>query len=254
MTLRFDAGFDVTAFGTLRISDGATDADVTGGRLCHLNLGSVIPGSYSVLSNAINSAMTGAGINAVVAYLSTGRYRIAAGASPINITAGVDEADASHARMGQVLGFSTSPGSIAAGNSVTGDIVPYFMIEAAMGGASDATDDYEGGSSEAMEAEDGTSYGVAPTSAPRYSDFTVAFEPRAAVYARAAVASAPWTWEHFYQHCRVVHPFAVTDDFGEGVTVHKLMPSSDRLKPKRVVRDYRELHDLKMKTRVLGRI
>ena len=259
MTLRFDAGFDVFAFGALRISDGAMAIDITTGTFCHLNLESLYEvGVYSDFASQVNAALFAAGVTATVSYLSTGlsagRYRITAGASSLNITAGVDEAGAEHARMGQVLGFSTSPGVISAGASVTGDITPYFSIETEMGGKTDASDRYEGGKSEAMEAEDGTPYGVSSTSAPVYNDWTVAFEPRAAVFAASADSSAPWTWEHFYQHCRVVHPFAVTDDFGEGVGVHQLMPNSDRLKPKRVNANWRARHDLAFKTREIGRI
>lgn len=255
MTLRFDAGFDVFAFGRLKISDGATDAEVASGTFCHLNLESLYEvGVYSDFASQVTAALFAEGVTASVTYLSTGRYRITAGASALNITAGTDEADAEHARMGQVLGFSTSPGVILAGASATGDITPYFSIETEMGGMTDASDRYEGGMSEAMEAEDGTAYGVSSTSAPVYSDFTVAFESRAAVYALNADASAPWTWEHFFPHCRVVHPFAVTDDFGEGVSVHQLRAGSDRFKPKRVNANWRERHDLAFKTRVVGRV
>ncbi len=254
MTLRFDVGFDVFAFGALKMTNGITDIDLTTGLFCHLDLGSVIPGAYSDFATAVTSGLLGSGTTTTVTYsTTTARYTVNVGASPITLTFGVDESDAAHVRMGQVLGFSTAPGSLSPGAQVEGDIAPFFMIDAAMGGASDATDDYEGGMSEDAEAEDGTSYSVAPTSAPVKSDFTVPFEPRAAVYIRSAVAATPWTWQHFYQHCRAVHPFAVTDDFTD-VTVHKLMAKSDRFKPKRVVRDYRELHDLVLKTRVVGRL
>lgn len=256
MTFRVDAGFDVGAFGALRISDGGDKFDILSGLFCHLNLESLFAiGVYSDLASQINAELFALGITATVAYNTTsGRYVITAGGGPVNLTMGVDEVEPEHVRMGQVLGFSTSPGAIAGGASVTGDITPYFSIHGAMGGVSNASDTYEGGTSEVSEAESGRAYGVASTSAPTYSDFTVPYEPRAAVYIRAAEATAPWTWEHLITHCRVTHPFAITDDFGEGVGVHQLMPSSDRFRPKRVNADWRERHNLDFKTREIGRV
>lgn len=258
MTFRIDAGFDVGAFGSLKLTDStsAGEFEITSGLFCHINLESLYEtGVYSDLASQITAEMFAESITATVTYnATTGRYVISAGGGPVNITAGVDEGDAAHARMGQVLGFSTSPGAIAGGASVTGDLPPLFSISSAMGGVSDDTDVYEGGQSDDAETESGRAYGVSATSAPRYRDFTVTHEPRAAVYIVAAETSAPWTWEHFFQHSRVVHPFAVTDDFNEGVPVLKLRAGHDRWKPKHVTRDYRGNFDLAFKVREVGRL
>ena len=256
MTLRFDVGFDVEAFGSLKISnDGGDNAVITTGKWCHLDISSLFEaGVYDDIAGQFTARFLSEGIDGFVTYSTiTNRYRIHSNGTALDIECGADEADAEHARAGQVLGFSTSPGVIAIGATATGDVAPFFMIDADMGGASDDSDEYEGGQSEDAESEDGTSYGTAPTTAPKYRDFTVPFEPRAACYKRDAVASAPWTWQHFYEHTRVVHPFAVSDDYGD-VTVCKHRAGSDRFKPRRVSRDWRELHDFVLKTRIIGRL
>lgn len=259
MTLKIECGFNVDAFGSLKITVDATVVTITTGKFCHQDISSVDGASeYSALEDAINAALTTAGVTSInVAYQGTGSgndgyYRINRLSGFPNVVFGADEADAAHVRMGQVLGFQSSPG-VLSGNPL-GDALPYFTILAEMGGKSGDSDDYEAPSySEDSEAEDGSAFGIATTGRAVYSDWICRFEPRAVVYAREATAAVPWTWQHFYRHCAVVHPFLVTDDYGDE-TVHKLRAGEDRFKPARVQPDWRDVLDVSVKTRVLGRL
>jgi len=254
VTLRLEAGWDQTEFGTATIVIAGTSVSVSTGKYSHRDWSSLPRVAlYTDFATALNTAITGAGIGGIsVSYsTTTGLYTMAVSGGPFVFTAGADEIDGAHMRMGQILGLTTSPGS---SNAFSSDATPYFQINAAMGGAAQATDDYEPSSiSETSEADDGSSYGISRVTAPVYSDFVAMFEPRAAVYERAADSSAPWTWEHMFRHCRVVHPFLVADDFDEQ-TVARFRAGSDNSTPKRVNADWRELHNIAFKTRVEGRL
>ena len=259
MTLKIECGFNVASFGSLKITVSGTPVTISSGKFCHQDISSVDGASeYTALEDAINAALTTAGVTSInVAYQSTGSgndgyYRINRVSGFPNVVVGADEEDAAHARMGQVLGFQSSPG-VLAGNPL-GDALPYFTILSEMGGKSADSDDYEAASySEDSEAEDGSAYGISTTGRAIYADWTCRMEPREVVFEREAMSAVPWTWQHFYQHCAVVHPFLVSDDFGDE-TVHKLRAGEDRFKPAHVQPDWRDLFDLSVKTRVLGRL
>ena len=254
MTLKIECGFNVASFGSLKITVDATDVTISSGKFCHQDISSVDGASeYTALEDAINAALSTAGVTTVtVEYLSTGYYRLNRVSGTPSVTCGADEADAAHARMGQVLGFQSSPGTIGA--TENGDALPYFSLLSEMGGKSADSDDYEATSySEDSEAEDGSAFGISTTGRAIYADWMCRMEPRAVVYEREATAAVPWTWQHFYRHCAVVHPFLVSDDFGDE-TVHKLRAGEDRFKPAHVQPDFRDLFDLSVKTRVLGRL
>lgn len=247
MTLRIEVGFDTTQFGQPTITVGATPAPIDDATYCHRDLSSVVgTGLYTDFAGACQQALLTAGLSASlsVTYVSaTGAY---------NLTPSGSQTVTLNTAARQLLGFSGDPGTIS--SAATSDVKPYFLIDSAMGGKTANSDDYEARSySEDAEAEDGSAYGIASTGRAVYADWVCAFEPRTAVYIREATAAVPWTWEHFYQHASVVHPFMVEDDYGDQ-TVHRFRAGFDRFKPRRVQQDWDELHDVDMKTRVMGRL
>lgn len=247
MTLRIECGWDTTQFGQPIITVGATPAPVADATYCHRDLTSVLgTGLYDDFAGECNQALLTAGLSGSlsVSYDSTnGEYDLTpSGTHTVTLNTAAR----------QLLGFSGDPGSIS--SVVSSDVKPYFLIDGAMGGKSAWTDEYEAASeSEDGEAMDGSAYGIASPGRAIYEDWVCAFEEREAVYERTATAAVPWTWQHFYRHASVVHPFLVVDDYGEQ-KVHRFRAGSDRFKPRRVQQDWDRLHDMDMKTRVMGRL
>lgn len=248
MTLRVEAGWDQFEYGTATLSVNTVPASVSVGKYGHRDITGT---TYTDFATALNAAIVAAGITSfVVSYsTTTGLYTFAI-SGPLTVSLGVDHGTPAFALMGKLLGVSTSPGST---NTFSSDITPWFQINGEVGGASDASDDYEPNSiSEDAEADDASHYAVTRVTAPTYNDFMVAMEPRAAVYKREAVASAAFTWQHLFEHCRAVHPFIVADDFGD-VTSHYMRAGQDAFKPMHVAKDWRELLNIPLKTRMMGR-
>lgn len=161
----------------------------------------------------------------------------------------------------RALGFSTTATSSLF--IATGDIRPYYVLVPQIAGRSKMSDLYEDEEivTEAV-SDDGTPFSISkersvnPSDVTpiRYCDWQHAMETKAATFARSASASVPWTWEHFFMHCRGEHPFAVVET-GVTTRLHSLRAegaSFDSTTRQRVVSDYDGLWLLNLKTRDLG--
>ena len=261
MTVTIESGFDTNVVGTFQLvaDTGAGNVTVTLplGRYCHTSLVSVMgAGEYAALADELQNALNASALGGTwdVDYDPGPVYTITCTGTTGTISGlGADHGTASVARLGLAMGFTTSPGAFTDGETKTGDVRPYYVINGAVGGISNVSGDYEpDGITEDAEAEDGTSYSVSRTTAPKYSDAQIPFEPHEATHAWKATAAVPWTWEHFHQHARGTEPFRILTDVDD--SVHKLRAGSTSFRPARVKPDWDDLWSVELKTRLLGRI
>lgn len=225
----YNAGFDSADLGTLSVAVSGTigsgTATVAAGTYCHRDLSSVMgSGEYTAITAAVKTALDAVAGTWTVSYsTSTNRVTISATAAFVLTWTG-----AAGERLRKILGFSTTATSV--GDTVTGDIAPYFTLVPAISGRSKFVESYvpddtvreaaaDDDESFATEKERGSD-AMDPDDEIMHCDWQQAMEPLAAVMIRSAAASAPWTWEHFFKHLGGTHPYAVLD--GAATTVHTL--------------------------------
>lgn len=255
MAWKLYAGWDFGDVGlfSMVFNDGSDrTAAIFSGRFCHVDIGSVMgTGIYDDIASRIKSVMdaAGGGVTYAVTFdTSTLRFSIQRSVAAVwTITS------ATNTVARNVLGVNSFPVSSDANGLLTTQITPYYVIAGALGAASETTDDYEpDGVAAGAVADDGVPYAVSRLTAPTLSDFTIMFETEAAVRARKASASVPWTWEHFMKHVRGAQPFLVQD--GVDSTVHKLRPEIARHKPRRAEKEWNAYWHERLETYVLGRL
>lgn len=155
------------------------------------------------------------------------------------------------ALMRRILGFS---GNLSAAASHVSDVTPYYVINSARGGRSKASGPYRApGRVEGSESLGGRHYATKVLGSLNYDDFTAMLETKAATFIDAATAAVPWTWEHFFDHCSAIEPFAVIDDVAS--TVHFLRPAGavfDEGRRQRQKMDYDGFWNLRLLTYIKG--
>jgi hypothetical protein len=224
MTHRLESGWNVAKLGTHTLSvTGNVDTEtvsITTGTYCHTDLTSVLgAGSYDDFAGALKAALDASGAASgpftVSWFGSSLTYTISNGAA---FTLTFPNTDAGN-RMADALGFTRN--TTTSSGTLTGSTRrPYYVIDGAMGGRSGWTRVYEGDDIVSQaEAEDGSTYAVARTTAPLYDDWTVPYETLAATFESAATTAVPWTWEAFFKHSRGIEPFGIFDDAGNSVHV-----------------------------------
>ena len=243
MTHRIESGWNVAKLGTFTLSVtgdiGTQSVSFTTGTYCHSDLSSVLgAGSYDDFAGALKAALDASG--AASGGFSVGWnpggtliYEISNGA---NFTLTFPNTSAGN-RMADALGF-TRNSTTASATTTSSTRRPYYVIDGAMGGRSGWTRVYEGDDIVSQaEAEDGSTYAVARSTAPLYDDWTVPFETLAATFDSEATAAVPWTWEAFFAHSRGIEPFGVFDDAGNSVHVLRGARGA-RFKPSRASEDW----------------
>ena len=254
---RIVAGFNAAEHGTLKFtgtgSIGATSTNVAPGTYCAETMAAVSGASgYTGFATAVAAAMTTSMGDAVTGSVNTAtlRYTFTRAAGNATWTVGADEGDADIARLGRFLGFSTS---LSGTSSITSDVRPYFVIETAIDGKSEVSDTYEPENVTATaEAEDGSAYSIAHTTAAEYEDFRFRYESPEATFTRAATSSVPYTYQRFVQDVRTIHPFWVrnTDDSA----VYRLRDKAASFKPIRITKDFDAHWDWLFMCRLVGRV
>lgn len=251
MTHRIESGWNVATLGTMTLSVtgnlGTASVSITTGTYCHTDLSSVLgSGLYDDFAGALKAALD-ASATSSTAYVvtwntSTLVYTIATVAG-CSLTFPNSEAGN---RMADALGF-TRNSTTSTLTTQTSTRRPYYVIDGAMGARSSWSRLYEGDDIVSQaEAEDGSTYSVARTTAPKYEDWTVQFEELEAVYSAKAVTAVPWTWQHFFEHSRGIEPFGVFDD--DGNSVHVLRARGARFKPARVQSDWDGVFNIELQT------
>jgi hypothetical protein len=256
--MRILAGFDTAEHGTLTFEGRGTtgsgsyvSTDVTAGTYCAETMAAISGASgYTAFATAVATAMTASMGSTVTGSWSSSNLQYTfskTGAGDWKI--GADEADADIARLGRFCGFSTS---LTNATSITSDVTPYFAIETAIDEKSNVSDTYEpdGIVSEA-EADDGSSYTIARSTAPQYEDFRFVYESHAATFTREASASVPYTFQRFIEDVRAAHPFWVRN--ASDSAVYTMRAKAAVFAPTRVTKDFDDHWNWPFQCRLIGR-
>lgn len=261
MALRYYAGFDIALLGTASMTTTgvASTPSLTTGTYAHVTMAGVSAVSgYTAFAAALDSALHSSfTVTFDPTAGSTGAYTIS-NASAFQITA-------ISTTMARILGFDYAVPTSSA-TSIASNKQPHYLIVPEIAARSfTGSGDYEGGTiAYDAEADDGTSTGVARTTAAKYNDWTQVFEPHAKVQPWVATAwtniasTSNWTYYDLFTHCRNVQPIYVKDSFSGLITgddmVVKLRDDGCAFVPRPEVADFTEQWNIDFKTRVLGRV
>jgi hypothetical protein len=251
VSLLIAAGWDFARIGpfSMQFTDagGSDTIAFSSGTYAHVDISSVASGYTSLataLQTALNAASNLSGTYTVTYSQTTNKYTISADI-PFSFASANTVAQ-------QIMGLDAAAGSSVA-NALVSPNQSHYGILGAMGAVSNKSDDYEPDYiTEGGVADDGSVYAVSVTTAPVYCDFVLPLEPKAKTHERAASATVPWTFQHFFKHVRGTEPFLVVDDVEN--TVHKLRSDATHFRPERVTVDYDDHWNVPFATHVLGRL
>lgn len=271
MAVVYHPGWDHSIIGiatfTLTDSGGPWTVSFPAGKYCHRNISTLAPTSdFALFSTALTTAMnlsgTSATYTAAYAYAATGpRYTIEVNPGTTTITF---PATTAGTLAKNILGFTGTTGPAA---SHTSNARPFFSLAVQQGAAdaynvintgarSNAVPNQEPDGIAAMsQADSGATYLITRTTVRKEAIWAQRFEEKRAVYADDAVATLPWTWEHFFQHCRSGNmPFALRDDQAGTETVWRLHGSSVSLRPSFEVSDFDAGYRIPVRAILQGRL
>jgi hypothetical protein len=259
----FDVWFSSAGQGYADADGGAdTVFSAATKRSAHEGFFPVLP-EYGAFSNSLQQLLDEASDNDgngwtydVTYSTTTHRYTISADGGNIALAFAVH--GTAGLAMRNLLGFSGDSSSAASHSS---NARPYYLVLPYLSDKSKVSGDYEQGSLiRGAIAGDGQHYSVGPATLPTLSDWTQEFEYAAgaaiatvgtAVFTADATSTVPWSWQHFYQHCRAREPFLVVDD--NESTVHFLRPDAAHFQPARRQTDW-NMFDMPLKTYLRGRL
>lgn len=249
MALYYASGVDTADVGTFAVVVGGVasgTATVTAGTYCHISINSVASG-YTALAAAVQTALqvVSGGFSCSFS-TSTYAYTISH-ASSFTLTFSGDAGT----NLRRALGFS---GNVASTTSATSDVRPYYLMVPAIAGRTEFSDVYEPDDlAEEAVSDGGDAFIIAKDTTELWCDWVQQMESKAATLSRSAASSAPWTWEHFFKHCRGKEPFLVVD--GSASNVYQLRADGAGFNSRvrsRVVSDFDDLWSLRFFTRDLG--
>lgn len=258
-TLSIEAGMvfdDLGELGILIDEDGGGDQDagITTGSFFHKADATSATGphpsavsDFSDLETAIFDAWDGftSGTPTVTFDRSAGAWTLSAtGLTTLDITL--------NTLAQQVLGFSS--GTLTGALSYTSTRTPYYWIDTVMGCRTDSSLPYDGGPDPAADTygHDGTPGGVSKDGTSKWWDWACSLEGYQAIWKIHATAATPWTWEHFFEHCRNEYPFAVFD--GTDTWFHYLRAEGSKFKPLKLAADYYGEADIRLLTKYVGTV
>lgn len=254
------AGWDLNRLGTATIgwNDGsARTASPAIATYAHLDFIAVTgSGNYGIFKTPLKTAMDAvSGTTTVNFGLTSLVYTLDQGAA-WTITS------TTNTLMRNILGLPASDGdypvsSVDMGGGVhriTSTRRPYYLISIDSGSLSRAGDDIYEPDGIAEDGESGgDAYGivVADEDVPDYFDFSILMETREATRSRYATAAVPWTYEHFFKHCRNIEPFGILDSGGD-FDIYKLRADGASWRTPMHTGDYDGQNDIPFRTRHLG--
>lgn len=259
MSLVLYAGWNHNVVGTATIGwvdSGPHTASVTGTH-AHVDLISILgAGNYTIFRTALDTVMDveSAG-NTITFDLTTFTYKLVRGTLwTIQTT--------TNTLMRNILGLPLDDAdyplvSVDEGGgvfSISSTRRPHYLLNFALGGKSQFSDDIEpeGIAATAM-SDGGLQFGITRTEVAVSQDFVIPMESHEATFARVATAAVPWTFQHFVQHARVVEPFGILASSPAALEVCKLRIESASFRPRRVVEDHDSLWDWPFAVNLLGR-
>lgn len=199
MTIDYYATWRQDRLGTASLILGGTTVSISTGWLSHLADTTLNGESITTLHDTLTAAITAAGVTGVTVafdYASALRYTITSTPARTLSFAG---AGAAGALMAQLLGFTNS--TFGSATSFVGTVRPYYVIRTQLPTRVDPSGIYEVETTARRVSDTGYGYAVSPTTVQRAMSLEHHFEPIAAVFTDRATASAPWTWQHFFEHC-----------------------------------------------------
>lgn len=191
----------------------------------------------SLLSQALNAGATGegwAGVFLVSYVYSTCKYIISYSAADIALAV-------ANAETGRILGYNT--GVHSGSQSHVSDNTCKYAIAATLGNISRVSDEYEpsGGFSLAI-SDGGYPIAMSRTTPIVYFDWHQEFESREKTFIRRAASTAPWTYQHLFEHCRTIYPLVVCSQdnplYSGYYPVVYLRGENAHFKPERDMQDY----------------
>lgn len=207
--------------GTFELSQGGGGpwTITLDGHYCHFNISftvSSVSEFRAVLVTKLD-ATPDAGTYTVTFSFTTGKYTITrAPAANFELTF---PATAAGLLARALLGFS---GNKSGATSYVSDVQVTHFIFPPMDARSHVIPDDEDVVTEVSEADDGTTYSLSRTTAPLHYDFDLQFQTEALTFTRHAAATAPWTWQQFFDHVRGHEYFVSSDGGGTVPVLHKL--------------------------------
>lgn len=253
MPVRYHAGIDTVKLGGLSVVVGGVasgTATVASGTYCHISISSVTGGTtYRALYYGVDTALAVVDAGFSCSFDATTLAYTISHASNFTLT----WTGTGGENLRKALGFSAD---LSGSNSYTSDVRPFYVIEAEIDGRSQYTDVYEPDDiAEDAVSDGGDAFGVSKDTTELWCDWLQSMETKEATLSRSATSAVPWTWEHFFKHCRNDQPFLVTGDSDSTGIVYKLRGdfASFGLNIRRPhTADYAELWDLQFYTRDLG--
>ena len=251
MSLLYLSGFRVGGTNTMTATVAGAAATITEGTY----IAGTAPvttewpaGGYSEFSAAVKSAFdTATGSTFTVTMSAAGLYTIS---RATNFTLAFSTA--ADLRLRQALGFSADK---SGSNSYTSTETPRYIIAAAVSARSNVSGLYEpDGIVEESVSDGGVAYGTALRTDEKLSDWTQAMESKSATFTRGNATTAQWTWQEFFAHQRMTHPFAVLGpaDGDDTQPVYQLRADGASFRPGRVTSDDDTYWNIGFKCRDLG--
>lgn len=184
--------------------------------------------------NAAASAESWGGTFTVTFSTTTGKYTISHSALSFAI-GGAGEAL-------NVLGYVVASSTAASHTSI---VVSAYAVLSTLDNVSRVSDEYEQpGVASFAVSDGGQPIGMARSVPIINMDWHQPFETHANTHKRKALYEdgylMPWTFQHFFEHCRTVYPFVVyTQDFWTGFyPVFHLREDGAHFMPERAIPDY----------------
>jgi hypothetical protein len=156
-------------------------------------------------------------------------------------------------RLRAALGFT---GDKSGTNTYTSDEVPKYVLLPAITARTAVSNVYEPeGLVEEAVSDGGDAYGTTLRTGELLSDWTQAYESKAATFSRSATTPTHgWCWQAFFAHHRGTHPFGVTGPGTDDVTFPLYMLRADgaSFAPQRVTSDDDTYWSIPFRCRDLG--
>lgn len=235
MTVNFPTGGGATTI---------TEADFTGTSQCHIDITSIISDYYE-LPAQLQTELVAIDANFTCTYSEANKqYTIANSSQNFDISFST--------AAGLTLGYTASGSTNV--STTSSDNRPYYVMEPQHDGRTQYSDTYEpeGVASIGVSDSGNTTIGLARSASPKYIDWRQTFETRAATQKHKGTTAIPWTWEHFFEHVRTIHPFAVKDGYDNAV--FNLRAEGSHFRPEIQTPDFDDQWHIPFATILRGRL
>jgi hypothetical protein len=252
MALLYISGFQVGGTNTMTATVAGSVATITAGTyLAGDNDASALmpAGGYTAFTAIVKSVFDAATSSTFTVAFShtTGKYTIS---RATNFTLAF--ATAADVRLRNALGFTTDKSGT---NTYTSDEVPKYVLLPAITARSLVSNVYEAdGIVEEAVSDGGDAYATALRTDELLSDWTQAYESKAATFTRDATVGHQWCWQAFFAHHRGTHPFELYADSGDESLepLYRLRADGAYFAPQRVTSDDDTYWNIQFRCRDLG--